>query len=260
MLTYLDARLFEAANTFVGRWWFFDTVMSYPLRNALFKSAVIGACFIAAWYGAMETSLVLARRRALITGLIAAVLALAISKAISSSFVTPRPFVRTKTIYALRGDEFVKCSPQVFRVPREYTGEQRAIALQRGDVDPNDRTSFPSDHAALYVAISLGILSASRPLGWLALSWTFCVVLGSKLLHGMHSPLDIAAGAALAILAFAVCEALTRFPLRKSVDWISTQFDRHRALGSSVLFVVVFEIVATLANVEQLLSAVTRHL
>lgn len=260
MLTSLDNLLFEAANTVVGRWWFFDTAMSYPLRNALVKAAVIGACFMAAWYGDTEPAAILARRRALIAGLVAAVLALAVSKSISSSFVIPRPFVKTTNLYALRGDQLVKCDPQAFRVPREYLSQQRSIALRHGEIDPNDRVSFPSDHATLYIAISLGILWASRPLGALALGWTVCVVLGSKLLHGLHSPVDIAAGAALAIIGFVVCERLTRSHLQAYVDWISMQFDRHRALGSAVLFVVVCEIVATLANVEQLLSAVTRHL
>jgi hypothetical protein len=259
-LTYLDDQLFQSLNSLAGRSWLVDTLMGYPLRNSLVKGAVIGACFMAAWYSRSADEEVLRRRRSLLAGILAAVLALAASKTMADWCVKPRPYVESSRVFAQRGDELVEQRRLPFRIPREHFSEQRFAALQRGDLQPNDTVSFPSDHAALYVAVSLGILWASRGWGLLALGWTLLVPLGSKVLHGMHSPIDVAAGSALAGLAFAGCQGVAATRFGGWLDRLLAQFERHRALGSGLLFVVVFEITCTLANAEEILSAVLKRL
>src|SRR5437016_13857490 len=84
-------------------------------------------------------------------------------------------------------------------------------SLLSGDVQTNDLGSFPSDHAGFFIAISLGIWLASRRLGWIALGWTVSVILMGKMISGQHTPLDIAAGAAVAVAEVSIIQFAARW-------------------------------------------------
>lgn len=55
-------------------------------------------------------------------------------------------------------------------------------------------SSFPSDHAVLYFAVSVGILVASRRLGWLAIFYTLVFIGLPRVYVGYHYPSDIIGG------------------------------------------------------------------
>src|SRR5437016_14392028 len=83
-------------------------------------------------------------------------------------------------------------------------------SLVNGDVETNDLGSFPSDHAGFFIAISLGIWLASRRLGLIAVGWTVLVILMGKMIGAQHTPLDIAAGAGVAIAQVAIIQYALR--------------------------------------------------
>ena len=64
--------------------------------------------------------------------------------------------------------------------------------------------------AGFFIAISLGIWLASRRLGLVALGWTVLVILSGKIITGQHTPLDVAAGAAVAVSELLILQALAR--------------------------------------------------
>ena len=134
--------------------------------------------------------------------------------------------------------------------------------MVNGDVESNDLGSFPSDHAGFFIAISLGIWLASRRLGWLALGWTAIVILGGKMISAQHTPLDIAAGAAVAITELSVIQFLVRNRFKGLLEKVTGLTLRYSALSSAVIFLVAFEVSSTMIHIRAflgLLAAMRRH-
>jgi len=128
-------------------------------------------------------------------------------------------------------------------------------------VETNDLGSFPSDHAGFFLAISLGIWLASRRLGLIALGWTLFVILAGKMIGAQHTPLDIAAGAAVAIAELAIIQYALRKRLSGWLDKLTGLTLRYSALSSAIIFAVVFEVSSTLVHVRAFLGllAAMRH-
>lgn len=56
-------------------------------------------------------------------------------------------------------------------------------------------SSFPSDHAVLFFALSIGLLFVSRKVGAFALAYTVLFIALPRIYLGLHYPTDIIAGA-----------------------------------------------------------------
>lgn len=82
-------------------------------------------------------------------------------------------------------------------------------------------SSFPSDHACLFVAIAFGIWFANRRIGLIALAYTACFICFPRIYLGIHWPTDILAGAALGIVIASVVlvEAYRNFLWRWTEKW-----------------------------------------
>src|SRR2546430_14776117 len=233
-LMSLNDQLLIAINSVAGRSWLFDSIVAFFLDNDLAKAGVIGCCFLAAWYGGKSTNSTNARRKILIATLIAAVCAITTTNVLSHTIFLPRPEIQSQKIYRLEGDQLVAMKRIPVRIPLDETSQKDYRALLSGDVDNNDLGSFPSDHAGFFIAISLGIWLASRRLGWLALAWTFLVIiLAGKLIGAHHTPLDIVAGAAVAVGELAVIQYVVR---NRFSGWLHKLFGlthRYSALSSA---------------------------
>ena len=114
----------------------------------------------------------------------------------------------------------------------------------------------------VFIAISLGIWLASRKLGWLALGWTAIVILGGKMISAQHTPLDVAAGAAIAITELSVIQFLVRNRFKGLLEKVTGLTLRYSAFSSAVIFLVVFEVSSTMIHIRAflgLLAAMRRH-
>lgn len=60
-------------------------------------------------------------------------------------------------------------------------------------------SSFPSDHAVLFFALSTGLLFISRKVGTFALSYTALFICIPRIYLGLHYPTDIIAGAIIGV-------------------------------------------------------------
>ena len=110
-------------------------------------------------------------------------------------------------------------------------------------VDPkslSNWSSFPSDHAALFFALSTAIWFQSRRLGCFAALWTTFVICLPRIYLGFHYPSDILAGAALGVAIMAGTHFWAdsaRWPAR-IVDWSRT----HQTAFYALAFLATYEI------------------
>jgi hypothetical protein len=184
------------------------------------------------------------------------------TKVLSHTIFLPRPEIQSQKIYRLEGDQLVEMKRIPVRIPLDESSQKDYHALLNGEVETNDLGSFPSDHAGFFVAISLGIWLASRRLGWLALGWTGFVILAGKMIGAHHTPLDIAAGAAVAVGELAVIQYVVRKAFSGWLDKLAGLTIRYSALSSALVFLVAFEVSSTMIHIRAflgLLAAMRRH-
>ena len=261
-LSQLNDQLLLLINSVAGRSWLFDSIVAFFLDNDLAKAGVIGGCFLAAWYGGKSVDSTNARRKILITTLIAAVFVITTTKVLSKTIFLPRPEIQSQKMYRLEGDQLVEMKRMPVRVMLDENSQKDYRALLSGEIETNDLGSFPSDHAGFFIAISLGIWLASRRLGLLALGWSIFVILAGKMISGQHTPLDVAAGATVAIAELAVVQYVVRKRLDGWLDKLSGLTLRYSALSSAIVFLIAFEVSSTMIHIRAflgLLAAMRRH-
>ncbi len=154
----IDWSLFHALNTGVAtRDWLEDPVTAFAgLAVPLYAAATVALWFLARPYGDRRW------KRACLSGLTAAAIAMGANQLISHLWERPRPFTAHGALTHL---------------------------LSAPSPDP----SFPSDHAAVAVAIAFAVLAFSRRTGLLFLSAATLIGL-SRVALGMHYPSDVLAG------------------------------------------------------------------
>jgi undecaprenyl-diphosphatase len=101
-------------------------------------------------------------------------------------------------------------------------------------------SSFPSDHAALWMAIAVGIFLVWRLVGVLAIVHCLVFVCLPRLYLGLHYPTDVIAGGAIG----AFCAWLfTRAPIRTRFAPLFVRFMEYRpAAGYMLAFLFFFEL------------------
>jgi membrane-associated phospholipid phosphatase len=255
-LTNLNDQILAGMNGMAGRSWFFDSIVGLTQGNDLIKAGLIGCCFFAAWYSGKTLEDTRARRKVLLLTLVAAVCVLTTTKVLSKQIFLPRPIIESQKIYHLSDDNLVQMKRTNMRVPLDEESQKDHRDLVNGDVNSNDLGSFPSDHAGFFLAISLGIFLASRRIGLVALGWTVFVILAGKMITASHAPIDIVAGAAVAITELSVLRMAARTRLGSIFDKMSLMTFKYSALSAALLFAIVFEISSTLYHVRALLAVV----
>lgn len=254
IVTGINDYLFQAANSLAGRSWIVDNLIALPEDNEFVKAAVIGCCFMAVWFGQKSVEETHRVRKILLITLIASVFVIATTKTISKTVFLPRPFIQSQKVYHLAAGNLVENHHLAYRVPLDKSSRENYRDLLNGDLQTNDLGSFPSDHAGFYVTIAAGIWLASRSVGLIALGWAFLVILAGRVITGMHSPLDIAAGSVIGLIELSVCQYLLRGRFGKALDRITNWTLQQTALSSALLFAVIFEVSSTLTHVRPLLK------
>jgi membrane-associated phospholipid phosphatase len=244
--------LYLLLNGLAGRSWLLDTIVSLPLDNNLVKAGPVGACFVYAWWSGGDEADIRRRRSVLLVAVASLLLVMVATKTIADGYFQPRPFVHAQQAWHLEDGKLVETERLAYRTPLNGGVRNRYRALERGEIEQNDLGSFPSDHAGFFVALSLGIFMASRRAGAVALGWTGAAILLPRIITGMHSPLDIAAGAAIGagvLLAAHLAAGRTR---RWALEPVAGWTIRHEALAASLIFFVAFEATNVLTNVRDL--------
>jgi undecaprenyl-diphosphatase len=121
-----------------------------------------------------------------------------------------------------------------------------------------DFSSFPSDHALLFTALSVGVMFASRRAGIFLLIWSFIVVLLPRLYMGLHYPTDLLAGAAIGALI--ACLLQMRGPRERLARPLLGWLDRHPSSFYAAMFLASLQIGTLFSDVRALLALLARAL
>ena len=112
-------------------------------------------------------------------------------------------------------------------------------------------SSFPSDHAALWMSIALGILLVCRWIGILAILHFLMFICLPRIYLGLHYPTDVFAGA---VIGATLVTLLTRVPLRRRYAPCVVRFmERRPAVGYMLAFLFFFEL-ATMFDEPRVLA------
>jgi membrane-associated phospholipid phosphatase len=246
--------LFHTINGLAGRSWILDSLVSQGQENDLVKGALIGCCFLAAWFGQKSAADTKRVRKILLITLVSCVCVLATTKALCHVIFLPRPYVNAAKIYRLEGDQLVEQKRETSRVPLDDSSQKTHQALLNGEVPTDDLGTLPSDHAGFYMLLSLGILLVSRRLGLLSIMWTVVVIMGGKIITAQHTPMDVVAGAFIACVVLTIIRYASLRWFNRIFETVSGWSLKYTALSSALIFAIVFELSSTLGHVRELLS------
>lgn len=205
----IDVGVFLFFKGLWGRSKGFDNIVDLFVDNSLLKA---GPILVMIWYLWFVRDPQIARRRASIVSLLAAgccaaLFSVALTKVLP---LRPRPMFEPSL-----GSTLV--SPDWFRV-----------------------SSLPSDHAAMFVAMAVGLIFVSRRWGLLALLHTLLFICLPRAYVGLHYVADLTAGALIgAAFAFAFNSEFIRSRISDKV----VSFEIHRApVFYGGMFVLTMEI------------------
>lgn len=229
-LKHFDVFIIHGLNSLIGRSVPFDRSVAFLLGNPLF-AALLMAVFWACWFRPADTATMQLRREHLLATLWAGIASIVISRA----FALGLPF-RLRPRFDPTIDFLVSDVPN-------YTTLM-------------DWSAFPSDHAAMFFAISIGLGFVSWRLSLMATLYVAFVICFPRVYFGYHYPTDILVG----MMIGALCAY--GFNLAAARRWFAAPVLKwgHSSpqLFHMVLFLLTFQF-ATMFNTLRDLASITYH-
>ncbi|GJH04278.1 phosphatase PAP2 family protein [Paraburkholderia terrae] len=119
-------------------------------------------------------------------------------------------------------------------------------------------SSFPSDHAMLWMAVATGIFLVWRGIGVLAILYTVLFICVPRAYLGFHYPTDLLVGAAVGI---AITYVMTRDAIRLRYATPALRWIEHRPGPSAMLaFILCLELVTQFDELRKLAAGVIENL
>lgn len=210
-----DTSVAQYVNQFVGLYPHFDAAVAFVSRNDLFKGGMLCPILWLLWAG--NDRGVEERRVRIISLIWACFVALVLARILA--VVLP------------------------FRV-RPQHDPQLGLTLPHG-MNPDALSSWsslPSDHAALFMALSVGLWFVSRRWGIIAMAYSAVVILLPRLYLGLHYPNDLLVGAGVGALSAWLCNRPG--VMRWLAQPMFAQYARHPGLVLAAMFLVTSQIAA----------------
>lgn len=202
----MDLQVLTYFNQFLGRSPRFDELVVLATNNDLLKG---GLFLLPLWWFWFRPSPALADRREIVTAtLVSAVVAPALTRL--ACLVLP---------YHQRPCGIPGLAPRPFP-----------------DCRLDLANSFPSDHAALSMALLTGMFLLSPTLGTVATAYAILVVLLPRIYVGLHWPSDVVVGA---LVGFAVTVIATRRAVREALGRSALGLERRSPAAFYVVMVLL---------------------
>jgi len=229
-LSHFDVFIIHGMNSLVGRSVPFDRVVAYLLDNPL-STALLTATFWACWFKPADAEKLQRTREHLLATLWAGIAGIVVARALALGL----PF-------RLR--------------PRFDPSIHFPVIDATNNATLMDWSAFPSDHAVMFFALSVGLCWVSWRLGLLATLYVAFVVCFPRVYLGYHYPTDILVGMMIGSLC------AYGFNLAAARRWLAAPVLRWgRSSPQSfhmALFVLTFQF-ATMFNSLRGVASVTYH-
>ncbi|HEY2025290.1 phosphatase PAP2 family protein [Paraburkholderia sp.] len=126
------------------------------------------------------------------------------------------------------------------------------------DASLTNWSSFPSDHAMLWMAVATGIFIVWRGIGTLAILYTLLLICLPRAYLGFHYPTDLLVGAAVGV---AITVLMTRDAIRVRyaaplLRWI----ERRPAPAATLGFILCVELVTQFDELRKVAAGLLKHL
>ncbi|WP_400193419.1 phosphatase PAP2 family protein [Hymenobacter sp. B81] len=175
MLADLDRLCLQSLNQWVHLYQWFDELVAVISDSNLLKGGVFMAIIWWLWFQRGEAAGVRHRRSVLLGVLLGCLVSVGAARLV----VAAAP-MRARPLH----------NPELRLTP------VKAIFVAH----TKDKSSFPSDHAALFFALATGFFFLSPRLGLAALVYVVLVICLPRVYLGLHYPSDLLAGAAIGVL------------------------------------------------------------
>jgi undecaprenyl-diphosphatase len=230
-LNHFDVFIIHGLNLLIGRSAAFDKSVGFLLGNPL-AAALLMAIFWACWFRPADTATVQRTREHLLATLWAGIASIVISRA----FALGLPF-RVRPRFDPTTDFLV-------------TGVSKYGALM-------DWSAFPSDHAAMFFSISVGLGFVSWRLGLMTTLYVAIVICFPRVYFGYHFLTDILVGMMIGSLC------TYGFNLPAARRWLAAPVlqwgHSWPQLFQMVMFLLTFQF-ATMFNSVRDVARITYHL
>ena len=255
MLSRLDIALFEAANQLAGRSFTLDALMALTVEDPLVKGGPLAACFLFTWWYRSNDQDDEKRRTTLLLALAAVFLVAPVMKLVSSEGqIRPRPLEQAMQMVVYEDGALRELPKVTYRAPQTGLAAELSADENDGTVAANDLASFPSDHAALFLAFAGGILVALRSAGLVALGWTVFGILLPRVVTGLHWPSDMLAGGAAGLGMLALVLFAGRTLLAGPVATAVALAERYRPWAQALLFLALAEIASAMSTLQRIVE------
>lgn len=225
-----DLTIFHAINGFAGNH-VLDRLTMNVEWNHLVKGGVLAILFWYYWFQADKEQE--ARRQIIVCTVIGALLALAVNRTMASFLP--------------------------FRVRPMYTagiGFHPLSIVARSDLE--EWSSFPSDNATFFFALTAGFYLLSRPLGLIVALYSAVIICLPRIYFGAHYPSDLLVGGAVGLgVAIPFNNGWTR---RWVGRWILPLAERFPGWFYAIGFAVSYEIALVFDDMRDAVRGVVRML
>ena len=241
-MNLFDGTLIPLYNRFAHHSRYVDDLFGHIAGNDLIKGGVILAAFWGLWFVRRPLPDQAVARTTLLVTLIAAFLAVGSARALTLVL----PF-RARPLFA--GAPFTQ-------QPYDVQGILNAL--------PN-WSSFPSDHAALFFALTAGCFLVSRRLGVALIVYVSVFIMWPRLYLGIHYPTDILVGGLIGVVCVlgAVIAVRQLPPLQRlaahTLVLIDRLNDRYPFISYAILFATCFETASLFNHMRGLVKVLTGH-
>lgn len=227
LMNPIDFHIAQFFSSLASEYWRLDWLLYAAAQSYFLKGEVLMALFWAAWFRKLSNEAMI--QEALVATLIACMLGLGIGRALVYTLpYRARPIDNT-----------------VFKYNVPYPVDRS---------DAHDWSSFPSDHAILFVALAAGIFCAWRFAGAIALVYVAVVVCFPRLYLGYHYLTDLLVGA---LIGAGIVWLFNQPQIRTQITRIPLRFHRQKPqLFYAVLFLLSYQIAELFNPARHVMSAV----